>query len=204
MKKKVIILPGVGFQSTLEVYNSFANEIKSGVDIETEIFLWQHSMPFPSFNLAYESARVFLTEVLLDFQYILLRTNEIVLPEADFYIGHSAGSIIMLFKTDKPSILMGSPALIIDKLSEARRISELLPSIVAKKDGSTGDTILNIYNRYDVLGYPLGWDNVRNFSFSENPLSVNTYNPLMAHTSYWKNKTVINTVRSQLKEWITK
>jgi hypothetical protein len=206
MEKKIVIVPGVGFQSDTNTYNSFAKKISEGSGCSTELFYWHHSYPTPSFNLSYELARIFIAECLLDFQYVLMHEQDIVLPDADYYIGHSAGSLMILSKTTKPSIIMGSPALLIEKLNESNNILGSFSSRVLNRENNSTNRermvdILNIVNAYDVLAYPLSWANVKNVNVKGSSFLPSSYNPVTAHTSYWNSKDSIKATINQIKDW---
>lgn len=204
---KVVVIPGVGFQKGVETYENFAASITQGLNCKTEIFYWQPATPIPEFKLPLEVIRKFVCDVMLDFQFVTMDEDQINLPLADVYIGHSAGSIMALCKSKTPCIIMGSPALVIENLKEqTRRMNsdsqEFYAMLLASMQGDKNRPIVNFVNEYDVLAYPLKWLNVENVLFSGNVINPFSYSPLIAHGSYWKNKFVSKTINDKLKQWM--
>jgi hypothetical protein len=144
-------------------------------------------------NLPYKKARDFFAEVILDFQHVLRYSESMEIPEADIYMGHSAGSIIALHQ-DKPCITFGSPAMLIESLQFAE-YNELEGCLCKDRP------VLNVVQTKDIIAYPLNHDDVEDFFFKGciiNPLS---YSPLAAHRAYWHDKKVLKKVVKTIKEW---
>ena len=196
---KIVFFPGVGFHKNPKRYKDFFIKIQKEVDCEVEYFQWKHSYSDHShddshkYNLPYSGLRSLFSEAILDFQHVLKYSESMKLPEADIYMGHSAGSIIALHQ-DKPCIVFGSPALLIEDLQFAN--DELLQRCLCKDR-----PVLNILNTKDIISYPLDHERVDNFLFKGSLLNPFSYSPISTHKSYWKNKKVIRKVITTLKEW---
>jgi hypothetical protein len=113
---------------------------------------WKHKLDIPDVNLPYKDIRHWICEVILDFQTVVKHAFEMEIPEADFYIGHSAGSILALVQ-NKPSIIFGSPAILVESIQGIDAIRCLLNS----------KPVLNIIHKKDVLAYPIPIDYVQNY-----------------------------------------
>jgi len=197
---KIVFLPGVGFHGDHSNVIRFFDKIKKEIDCDIEYFQWKHGYMGGSHddhhhtpNLPYKNARSFFSEIILDFQHVLRYSDSMELPEADIYMGHSAGSIIAI-QQDKPCILFGSPALLIEDLQFAN--DDLLQRCLCKDR-----SVLNIVQDKDIIGYPINHDHVEDFIFKGcwfNPL---TYSPIAAHGSYWTDKDVLKKITLTLKQW---
>lgn len=190
---KAIIVPGVGYHKTCDKEKEFAQKIQSISGVEIEVFSWNHTIPLPEINLPYKNFRELTAEVLLDAQFAILDYEEVVFPDVDFYIGHSAGSLLILAKTQKPCIIFGSPAALTESLNVSKHYASLLSGM-----RYSGRQIVNIINRYDILSYPLDWPNVENIEFQGKFWNPLTYSPFHAHTGYWDSKFVIDTIATNL------
>ena len=196
---KIVILPGVGFHFDHTKYDTFAKHIGELTDCDSEVFYWKHEWPLPEIKLPYGYVRSWTYEVILDFQQVVLH-SDMEVPKADFYIGHSAGSVIALAQKEVPCIIFGSPACLIECIQKSQNSSSdfnirLMESIRSKYG------ILNIINEYDQLAYYLDLPNVENWSYKGSWWKFDTYNPMTAHTSYWENESVANKLASTIKTW---
>ena len=117
----------------------------------------------PEYNLPLKSTRDFTYEVILDFQEAVTRAAEIVVPAADIYIGHSAGSIFALVQ-QKPTVTMASPAPLIDLVKD--NVSNQKAVNLLKYMLKSPTPILNIINEYDVLACPFDKPNAENYEYS--------------------------------------
>jgi hypothetical protein len=133
---------------------------------------------------------------MMDFQKVVTGASEVEVPDADIYIGHSAGSIIALAQSDKPAIIMGSPAAVVECIPGFQLDNLDFPQMIG------GDRpILNLINRYDILAYPLEYFNVTNYEYTENYLNPFSFFPLSAHISYWKSKKVHREIIDTISQW---
>lgn len=191
---KIIVLPGVGFNKSTEVYNAFANKVSKGLNCECSVHYWEHDWNIPDLSLPYDNFRDYVAEVILDFQQVVRHAFDMNIPEADYYIGHSAGSILSLVQL-KPCIIFGSPAALVEVVNEKNDTD------VRIKSSTDSIPILNIINKYDLLSYPLNWDNVNNVYLSGSVFSPTTYFPLSAHIFYWRSDKVIYEIVNAIEKW---
>jgi hypothetical protein len=197
---KVIAMPGVGFHSDISTYENFVKKIGDGLGCEAEMFYWKHDREIPDIKLPYVDIRKFGYEVILDFQQVILHAFDMEVPKADYYIGHSAGSILALAQKDSSSVIFGSPAILVECISKSKSNesdfnAKLLRSIENHRN------ILNIINKYDQLAYYLDLPNVENYVFGGPWYNPNTYNPVYTHSCYWKDQNVINLIINTIDKW---
>jgi len=202
---KVVIFPGVGLHEDEHKYDSFLDTIRaSGFDVEVN--WWRHSWPLPSFNVdvSYNIIRKWAYEVILDFQQVVRHAFTMQVPEADYYIGHSAGSVVALAQS-KPAITFGSPAILVEILNDGQRLDngscDELPFQVMFREANTNKKIFNVINTRDVLAYPLYYNGVENYYYSGPWWKLSTYNPVTAHTEYWEDKKVAQKMVERLQQW---
>jgi hypothetical protein len=208
---KIVIIPGVGYQTGTKSYSYFGDKIKSQCSCEYEIFYWNHDFNkvtsdqktiFKTFsdelksntNISYNALRSNIVEILQDFEYALKFGASISVPSADYYIGHSAGSLFALSQ-DKPCAIMGSPAGILKCLPTSSNVNNLFVSSIIDND----KPILNLVNKYDVIAYPLASVQARNVYFSGSSLNPSSYFPFSAHAGYWESDFVINETLKHIK-----
>lgn len=202
MSKAVLVL-GVGFHNNSEKEQKWIDEISERTGYETELFIWDHALKR---KLHYGCLRDFFIEIVLDFKHIILNASEIKLPEADVYIGHSAGSILSLLQPNKPAIIMGSPVSVLDIISNSNEkqgaISENIINVMANIEYNKRQ-ILNIINRHDIISYPLHLPNtgVENVYYQEKWYKPIDIFPLGAHGNYWRSKYVKKTIINKLNSW---
>jgi hypothetical protein len=191
---KIVILPGVGFhdsESAAPLMDNIRYHIK---DADVEYYDWQHTglsavrVPFYE-DVLHSGIREFTQEVIMDFEYVINHAYTMVIPRADLYIGHSAGSIIAITR-DSPCIIFGSPAAILEHVEDGDG------SYVLQNRIQNSDKTLNILNKNDPIGLPLMISGVENFYYC-----ADWINPFGAHTDYWSSKTVGNKIVSTIKEW---
>jgi hypothetical protein len=214
---KIVIIPGVGYQNNDNDHNYLGKEIikKLGCG-EYEIFKWNHDPFFDPFkvslikmkneyaefrdrthrdSLGYQSYRKYVVDVILDFQYALKYGQDIQIIPADYYIGHSAGSLFTIAQ-NKPSTIIGSPYGLAKYIPKEFMTSDLF----MKKMASTSAEILNIINEYDILSYPVDDSRFENLYFSGNKFNPLTYFPLTAHLGYWRSTFVIKNIVDHIKK----
>lgn len=195
---KIIFLPGVGFNRDNEEQKRFLEKISKETKAECEIYNWKKSYDeyFHSENLLselpYGKLRHLFSKITLDFQNAIKNNKTIPVPDADIYLGHSAGSIIALCQ-NKSCILFGSPAYIIEDF----RFTDFDFNNVMFQDRS----ILNIVHENDIIAFPLNIENVENFIFSGSKLSIKNYYPISAHSSYWTSPKVISKTVDTILKW---
>jgi hypothetical protein len=193
MKKKVVYIYGVGFHNETSKHHKFLDEIKEKANVETEDFRWTHGKEIPNQKLPYSNARDFFCEVVYDFQHVVKYADTIQVPEADLYIGHSAGSIICLMQ-NKPCVLYGSPAILVESVVDNFSVMD--------KIYKNKCNILNIINEFDLLSYELPYNDIVNERYKGSWWNPSTYNPLWAHLNYFESKYVINRTVEFIKDSI--
>ena len=192
---KIVLFPGVGFIENTSKYEEFLKASTKNMDAQVEVFKWEHKCEIPEINLPYKDFRKWLAEVILDFQQIVKYANEMEVPDADIYLGHSAGSILALAQTGKPCVIYGSPAVLVEFIQDDNSKN------IMKSFLSDDRPVLNIVNKYDILAYPIEKNHVENYIYRGSWCSLFTYIPIFAHRDYWTNKKVIKQTASKLKEW---
>ena len=201
---KVVIFPGVNFKMAGS-HKYFLKKITDGLGCTGEIFVWENPHVLPPFNLPLQDTRNILCGVLLDFERVLLHSQEIKVPDADVYIGHSAGSIMALIQ-DRPCVTMASPAALVDTLiqeenSAPAKDPEVALAAARVLKALSTHQVLNVINRYDLVAYPFIKPNIENYEYTGTWCNPNSYNPLVTHSDYWTNKTVIDKVITTIKSW---
>lgn len=199
---KIVIIPGVGFHKNRSRHANFAKQISHNIpNCETEIFYWKHDWPNPDIELPYKGIRRWLFEVILDFQHVIKHAYHTECPPADYYIGHSAGSILSIAQPNESCIIFGSPAILVECINESRTTNIETVEMIISHSVSSKKNILNIINKYDLLAYYLNHNNVTNFVYNTSLWNLNTYNPYLAHQDYWTNPYIIKKVSDQIKSW---
>jgi hypothetical protein len=197
--KKICVLPGVGYHFPIKKKGLVKHLEKKYPEIDIEFHDWQHQYAKPDMPWKetwwHHGMRAFSTEVMYDYQQAIKYAFSTVVPRADLYIGHSAGSIISLAQYNKPCIIFGSPATI----SQNAWFNDKVNYIISSKAEHSGIArpVLNIVNKYDVLSYPLQFQNVENVTYKKH-----RFNPIAAHLDYWKNPCVYKMVDLKIKEWL--
>ena len=196
---KVVVFPGVGDNEVRKSHEYFLGKIKEGLGCEGEVFVWEHGREYPPPTLPLKSTRRFVCEVLLDFQQVVVHALDMKVPEADIYIGHSAGSILALAQK-KPCVIFGSPAALVEVVDDCNNNDDGSAILRSVMRGNTNN-ILNVINRYDLLSYPLGGANVENYEFTGPWYRPDTKIPITAHTHYWKCKKATDKIIQTIKSW---
>ena len=205
-RKKIVVIPGVGFHIEKEVHQKLIGKLATDTGCEVEYYLWEHSLQNPKVDkpLKYCGIRNFLGEVILDFQQVISHVYEMPIPEADYYIGHSAGSILALSKEDKNCIIMGSPAILTELLHyqirnrRGKKFEE--NGFLQRSLSSKARRILNIVNLYDPLSYPIN-SQTENFIFKPRWYQLSAKIPPFSHTCYWNNEMIINKIVETINAW---
>jgi len=190
---KIVLFPGVGFIEDTSKYEDFLLQVTKGISCDIEIFNWKHEYLLPEIALPYTSYRKWFAEVILDFQQIVKYADQMEVPEADIYMGHSAGSVLALAQKGKPCILYGSPAALVEIIQDDGTIRDYI------KDDRP---ILNVVNKYDLIAYTIDSNNVENVICSGRWFNPFTYFPISAHFYYWTSKSVVSITKSKLSKLI--
>ena len=201
---KIVFFPGVGFNKDLSKYEGFLKTLQKRVSFEYEIFNWLHSYldkehldkhKDPNQGLRFKRVRSLFSEVVLDFQHVLLHAQDMEIPEADLYMGHSAGSIIALANSrGNNCVTFGSPIKLIQIEDHPKN------SIIANcKCKSTN--VLNFVHKNDIIGYTIDKENTENYILTSPFYSMAAYSPIAAHRAYWKSNVVIDKTTDKLVEW---
>ena len=194
---KIVLFPGVAIEEIGDCHKYFFKEITKRLNGDGEIVPWEIGNNHPTFDLPLKGTREFICKVILDFQTVIVHALEMKVPDADVYLGHSAGSIIALAQKDKNCVTFGSPATLVECIRQKTRSSDDLIDAMDKGNRK----ILNIINKYDVIAYPINKPNVENFKYQApwyNPLS---FFPATMHSDYWKSETVIKKIVKTIKTW---
>jgi hypothetical protein len=201
---KIVFFPGVGYHKNPKRFPRFLERLKKHVDFEYEVHNWLHDYMSEEHygdhipndkNLHSRMVRGWVSEVILDFQHVILHSDNMTLPEADIYMGHSAGSIVALAQAKKKKcILFGSPLHLISHKDFPKE--HFLHNCQCPKT-----EVLNVIHKNDVLSYPIGRKNVEDYYINSSVFNFSRYCFLTAHRSYWTNKDCINKVVDQLKKW---
>lgn len=199
-KVKIVSLPGIGFHNDHTKYDDFAKYIGKTLCCDSEMYYWRHEWPLPTVTLPYVSLREWTYEVILDFQHVILHTFDTPIPPANYYIGHSAGSVLALAQKDVSCVIFGSPACLVETIKKSDNLKnsdngKLIDSIRSKKH------ILNIINRYDQMAYYLDFPNVENWVFEGPWYSPSTYEPIGCHRGYWENSDVRKKITETIYKW---
>jgi hypothetical protein len=174
--RKICVIPGVGFISPKDQVYSFASKLTAATAANVSVYDWQHVGEFPddsrSTQLGFGKIRDWTWEVIMDYTYVVkeldFRTQ--LVPDADMYIGHSAGSILSYAKgVNKPMVLAASPLQLIRNVklgvAETRKV-------------------LNVMHKRDPIGTPL----VDAVNKVIPDIDIWTgLNPVGSHTSYWRD-----------------
>ncbi|MFA7219109.1 MAG: hypothetical protein WC119_01095 [Synergistaceae bacterium] len=191
---KIVIIPGVGFHEHKENHLYFKDQISSKIpNCEIEIFYWQHNLSIPPIPNPYKTVRKWVCEIILDFQHVIKYAQQTEVPSADYYIGHSAGSILALVQENPSCVTFGSPAVLVDIIRDKDENEISISSVIGQKK-----SILNIVNKYDQLAYNIPFDNVENYVYAGPWWNFNAYNPYVAHYDYWRNPEIIKKIVNSL------
>jgi len=193
---KVVVFPGVGANDVKPSYEYFLKKITDGLNCEGEIFVWEHGHDHPPNTLPLKDTRDFVCEVILDFQQVIVHALDMKVPEADIYIGHSAGSILALAQ-NKPSVIFASPAALVELISSDDANTKACCDVIRANDNK----ILNVINKYDVIAYPFDKPNVENYEYTGSWYKPWTYFPVTAHTHYWECDKAIKKIIKTVQGW---
>ena len=200
---KVVVLPGVYAYEEKPVYDKFLNKICSALKCDGEVFIWEVGSQHPETDLPYKTLRDLACGVILDFQQAIKYALDTEVPEADIYLGHSAGGILSLAQKDKPCCIFGCPAALVEMLNaiekeNCRNFSRLE---LLNRIESNSRPVLNIVNKYDILAYPIDQPNVENYIYGCSGINPFSYFPVTAHSDYWSNKRISDKIIETIKKW---
>jgi len=189
--KKIVIIPGVGlFNDEIPDRYLFKLIEKELPEFEFVWFNWSHHLEVPETELSYSTFREWVAEVILDFQMIVKHALDVNVPEGDYYIGHSAGSILALIQP-RPSIICGSPAIMVEDLQGVHPTDCMLNS----------QPVYNLVHTRDLLAYPFPFQHVENEIIKTGWWKLNNWEPVHAHTSYFRDKSICKKIVSKIREW---
>lgn len=194
---KIVLFPGVAIEKIADCHRYFLKEIVKELGCNGEIVAWEVGHGHPTFDLPLKDVRDFLCKIILDFQTVIVHALEMKVPDADVYLGHSAGSIIALAQKDKNCVTFGSPATLVECVNANDKSINDIIAVLNRGNRK----VLNIINCYDMIAYPINKPNVENFKYTAswyNPLS---YFPVSMHSDYWESKTVIKKIVKTIKAW---
>ena len=171
--KKICIVQGVGFfkDNPAKDMKEFMKKLSGKTGAECFVHRWQHDgkpPKDPRNSLFFKPFREWVHEVMMDYAQVVVKLEGLQedLPEADMYIGHSAGGVIVADGTDKPRIICGCPVQLIRNLVKP----------------NTEADILNLMHYRDPIAAPI--IGARN-EITKDPAIWSLVNPIAAHTSYW-------------------
>jgi len=197
---RIVLFPGVAIDDNSKTYENFLTKIRLKCDCEASVHIWEKDHEHLFTNLPCKKLRGFVCEVIMDFQQVAIHALDMKVPEADLYIGHSAGSILALAQK-KPCIVFGSPANLVELINTKKgknlKIKDTLNAIM----GDDIYPVLNIVNEYDIIAYPLYRGNVTNYKYKAFKYSPFSYFPLTMHSNYWKSAKVMNKIIETIGEW---
>ena len=187
---KIVVLHGVGFFTDNPPDHLLLHELNKLPNCETIWYNWKHNMDIPLMDkLDYSDIRTWICEVILDFQTVVKHAFDVDIPDADIYVGHSAGSILALVQS-KPAIIFGSPAILVESVQGIDAADCLVSS----------QPVLNIVHKKDVLAYPLPFAN--NVIVSDPWWKITAWNPVADHSCYWDDKRIVKIITDTITEWI--
>jgi hypothetical protein len=174
---RVVLLHGVGLQrDNCKAIRKFSSELAHRLAATVELWMWDSPrtpVPDQRNTWLWSGLRNFVYEAINDFAHVSRNVDNIVklLPEADVYIGHSAGGVLA-YETNKTACLLGSPAQLV------RNIKATAP-------------VLNLMHYLDPIAAPVeGADNRVIYK----PLLKPWVSPVAAHTDYWSEPYVLHTI----------
>jgi len=172
--KTICVVHGVGFSD--EAVRGYADNLQESVDATVMIHAWDHSgvapSPVRSGACFFGTTRKWLWEILMDYTYALKHIEDIVptLPQADMYVGYSAGSLL-ISTLDVPKVYVASPVTLIERVTPL-----------------TAEKALNIMHYRDPIAAPMPWaENVVVKDFSV----WRFVNPVAAHMECMNNSDVL-------------
>lgn len=185
MNRTICVIHGVGFEDDLTGMDGFVSSLRSITGDKYRTFVWSHPgavIDDPRSSWFFPAFRDWMHEVIMDFTHIVQNMGVLAasLPEADAYIGHSAGGVIAACNAyGKPAAVMGCPL-------------QLIKNVHIK---TVQANMLNIMHYRDPVAAPV--DNADN-RIIYSPLFTSWINPFAAHSSYWHNNTAIHYVSDWL------
>ena len=179
--KKICVVHGVGFfgSGAQASIAEFCSDLEKRTGAMVIVHRWEHpGTPPPDTRKTwlFPAIRKWVHEVIMDFGYVMtnLYTLSDSLPDADMYIGHSAGGAI-ISQVNRPKILMGCPL-------------QLLYEVQPKANEL--DT-LNIMHYRDPIAAPVS----RSFNkVVYSPILGSIVNPVAAHTGYWASEETMRAI----------
>jgi len=191
--KTICLVHGVGLHIDLQDVINFGDRLKQRLDIQYVAYRWQHPGTFPpdprKTKLMFGTLRDFTWEVIMDFAYAIREfdTHAGLLPQADFYIGHSAGGVLAMARPTKPCAIMGCPLQLLEPIK---------PMLALR---ATTANVLNILHARDPIASPmLGGTNM----YYDNNSCYEYVNPIAAHTQYWHSRTPVNMIVDWYKKTV--
>ena len=192
---KVCLIHGVGPYDTTGMAQ-FGERMRALTGCTYELYLWrQPALPPPdprSQACLFGTERDFVWQVIMDFTYAVREfdAHASSIPDADFYVGHSAGGVLALARPMKPCVLMGCPV---------QLITQLHPMFKLRLTGTASD-VLNIVHNRDTIAAPLL---ASTNEYYDNGSCVEFVNPIAAHTQYWHSQKAAELAANWLKQTVS-
>jgi hypothetical protein len=182
---KILVIHGVGkAHDECEDLAGFQTRLAAATGASVDLWIWDSpktEIRDPRNTWGWRWLRSFVHEAINDFAHISHNLERMVseLPDADVYIGNSAGGVLA-YETRKPAILLGSPAQLVHNVKSLA----LRP-------------VLNLMHYLDPIAAPVALaDNQVIYS----PMFLPLINPVKAHTSYWSSGVVMD----KIVDWLGK
>ena len=199
MTRRIAVVHGVGLDfSRSAEFQLFCDKLAEKTGAEVVKVTWNHNGTLPSDERkgpVFSVVRNFVHDILMDAAQAVIQLNQgtapVQIPDADMYIGHSAGAIMVGTMKAGPRVLMGSPLQLLQNLNTPR-----LQTMAATE-------ILNIMHTGDPLAARLnGAENV----ILDAPFSLHKYGPqryIYEHCSYWVDSQVVELCVNRFKRTYT-
>lgn len=188
---EICIVHGVGFHTDLSTLTKFAVKLQQKTGAICTFYRWQHAGTLPEMPnniMGYvRRLRSWTHEVIMDFAHVIVNIKELLknLPEADMYIGHSAGGVIVANMVNvKPVITMGCPF-------------QLLKNV--EMGTADTNTWLNMMHIYDAIAAP-AYDACN--EYLETGLWKYYLAPPFSHSEYWVSGKAMDKVVEWYGKWV--
>jgi hypothetical protein len=184
--KTICVVHGVGFGGAEKGERALGTALGLKLGVNIVYYEWDHAgKPPPHIQKVrwpYQELKEYLNEVIMDFAHIVRNLDAILpkVPQADFYVGHSGGTVIVNEFINVPKVLMAAPAQLVANATEIK--------------AAVVTNTLNLMHPYDAIAAPVETAVNRYVEFG---LPYPFINPWRAHTGYWYSLGVLK----QITDW---